>query len=93
MPKREILSFFDLRKKQIHAIDQYLDRAESDARYINKHLNRSGTFWQSESYDIYIRNEKMLNNVISYVLMNPVNARLCDRWEEYAGNYLKDMGE
>ena len=75
-------------------LDEIMKRIKgASARYINKHLNRSGTFWQSESYDIYIRNEKMLNNVISYVLMNPVNARLCDRWEEYAGNYLKDIGE
>jgi len=29
------------------------------AWYANKHLNRPGQFWDRESYDIYIRNEKM----------------------------------
>ena len=59
------------------------------AWYANKHLNRPGQFWDRESYDIYIRNEKMLNNVISYILENPVKTKLVERWEDYPGNYLK----
>jgi len=53
------------------------------ARKINKTLNKSGAFWEKESYDMYIRNEKMLNNVISYILNNPVNAKLVENWEEF----------
>ncbi|MEZ4909303.1 MAG: transposase [Saprospiraceae bacterium] len=59
------------------------------AWFANKHLNRTGQFWERESFDMYIRNEKMLNNVISYTLENPVKAGLVSNWEDYSGNYLK----
>ena len=57
------------------------------ARYINLALNRSGRLWAKESYDMYIRNEKMLNNVIAYILNNPVKAGIVDSWENFTGNY------
>ncbi len=59
------------------------------AMYCNKYLNRSGQFWERESFDIYIRNEKMFNNVISYILQNPVKAGLVKHWDEYSASYLK----
>ena len=59
------------------------------AWYSNKYLNRTGQFWERESYDIYIRNDKMLYNVINYTLDNPVKAGLVSNWEDYAGNYLR----
>ena len=37
---------------------------------------------------MYIRNEKMLNNVISYTLENPVKAGIVENWEDYSGNYF-----
>lgn len=58
------------------------------AQYCNKHLNRTGQFWERESFDMYIRNEKMLNNVISYTLENPVKAGIVENWEDYSGNYF-----
>ncbi|MBL0024743.1 MAG: transposase [Saprospiraceae bacterium] len=58
------------------------------AMYCNKYLNRSGQFWDRESYDIYIRNEKMLDNVCSYILQNPVKAGLVSKWDDFPGNYL-----
>ena len=58
-------------------------------RYINKSLHRTGVLWQGESYDIYIRNELMLQNVISYVLQNPVKANLCKVWDDFPHSYLK----
>ena len=60
----------------------------ASARYANEELGISGRFWNKENYDIYIRNEKMLYNVIGYILDNPVKARLVNTWEDYAGNYL-----
>lgn len=59
------------------------------AIYSNRELKRSGQFWQRENYDIYIRNEKMMNNVIGYILENPVKAGLVDDWRDYPGNYYK----
>lgn len=59
------------------------------ARYINKEMGTTGAVWEKESYDIYIRNEKMLQRVISYVLNNPVKAGIVSDWKHYAGNYIK----
>ncbi len=58
------------------------------ARYINIELGRTGTLWEKESYDMYIRNVKMLNNVIAYILNNPVKAGICNYWKNYPGNYF-----
>jgi putative transposase len=58
-------------------------------KYANKLLGKHGRFWEKESYDMYIRNEKMLNNVINYILQNPVKARMVDTWESYPGNFYK----
>ena len=58
-------------------------------KYANKLLGKEGRFWEKESYDMYIRNEKMLNNVISYILQNPVKAGMVDSWELYPGNFYK----
>lgn len=59
----------------------------STGRYANKKLGRVGAFWHKENYDIYIRNEKMLKNVIGYILDNPVKAGIVGDWKEYTGNY------
>ena len=58
-------------------------------KYANKLLGKESRFREKESYDIYIRNEKMLNNVISYILQNPVKAGMADSWELYPGNFYK----
>jgi len=60
------------------------------AWYANKYLNKSGQFWERESFDIYSRNKKMLNNVITYILENPVKAKMVEKWDDYPGNYLKE---
>lgn len=53
----------------------------------NKVLNRSGTFWQHESYDHVVRNGKELIRIIKYVLNNPVKAGLCEKWENWPWSY------
>lgn len=53
------------------------------ARRINKYLNRSGTFWQDESYDRLVRDDVELYFVIKYVLLNPVEANLVDDWQDW----------
>ena len=55
----------------------------------NKTLGRTGKFWEQENFDTYIRNNKHLNNVINYILMNPVNARLVKNWEDWRFTYFK----
>lgn len=54
----------------------------------NRILNRTGKFWQKDSFDHYVRNERELNNIINYILQNPVKARLIDKWEDYSYTYL-----
>ena len=58
------------------------------ARESNKILSRRGTFWQDESYDHIVRDEKELERIIYYVLNNPVKAGLVDDWEKWEWNYL-----
>ena len=48
------------------------------AKEANRILDRTGAFWQSESYDHLIRDEDDLRNQIRYVLENPLKAGLQD---------------
>ena len=89
----EDIKDYDELEMNYKQLDQIMKRIKGpSAWYANKHLQRNGKFWERESYDIYIRNEKMLNNVITYILENPVKAKMVEHWEAYAGNYLK-MGK
>ncbi|MDE3066411.1 MAG: hypothetical protein KGJ60_02570 [Verrucomicrobiota bacterium] len=40
-------------------------------------------FWQSESYDHLVRDDDDLHRCCHYTLMNPVNAGLCARPEDW----------
>jgi putative transposase len=55
----------------------------------NKFLNRSGAFWQNESYDHVVRNEDELYKIIKYILNNPVKAGLCLTADEWEWSYYK----
>jgi REP element-mobilizing transposase RayT len=59
----------------------------STARECNKILNRTGAFWQHESYDHVVRDYDELQRIVEYVLNNPVKANLCERWEEWNWSY------
>jgi putative DNA methylase len=48
----------------------------SAARAANKLLNRSGAFWQDESWDRWLRNGDEIRKCIRYVEFNPVAAGL-----------------
>ncbi|MFI5252801.1 MAG: transposase [Bacteroidota bacterium] len=50
-------------------------------------LNRKGQFWQHESFDHVVRNGTELENIISYVLYNPVKAGLVKTPEEWKWSY------
>lgn len=62
----------------MHSIKSYT------AQQINKILGRKGQFWQHESFDRYIRDERHFSAVVKYIENNPVKAGLCDssmEWE------------
>ena len=54
------------------------------ANEANKLLVRVGNpFWQDESYDHLVRDDTDMARCCQYTLMNPVNARLCSRPEDW----------
>jgi REP element-mobilizing transposase RayT len=59
------------------------------AYLINKSMNRVGKFWQIESYDRWIRDEKELYFVIKYILENPIKAGLVDVWYKWDFSFCK----
>ena len=46
------------------------------ARFGNRHLKRTGDFWQHESYDHWIRDVYELERILLYIEANPVKAGL-----------------
>lgn len=59
------------------------------AREANKLLSRTGQFWQHESYDRVIRNDRELERIIWCIVQNPVEASLCPRWDQWKWTYIQ----
>jgi len=53
------------------------------ARAANARLGRSGTFWERDYYDRYIRDDAHLAAVVRYIERNPVKAGLVAQGEEW----------
>jgi REP element-mobilizing transposase RayT len=49
------------------------------SRQANASLGRTGTFWEADYFDRYMRNEDHLMRTIEYVENNPVKAGLVDK--------------
>ena len=43
----------------------------------NKLLKRSGSFWQREYWDTFMRDEEQQRKAVRYIELNPVKAKLC----------------
>lgn len=63
----------------------------STAHEANKILNRTGAFWQHESYDHVVRDEKELNRIIWYTINNPVKAGLVKNAEDWKWSYYANV--
>jgi REP element-mobilizing transposase RayT len=59
------------------------------AKRANALLERSGAFWEHETFDHFIRNHAEWGRVVNYVLENPVNAGLVRSWQEWPWNYVR----
>lgn len=59
------------------------------AHEANKILNRTGKFWEEESYDHEVRNEEELDRIVKYVLNNPVKTGLVKTWKDWKWNWLR----
>jgi putative transposase len=49
--------------------------------------NKDGSFWEEESYDHRIRNEKSFYRNLRYILQNPVKAGLVKDWRDWKFSY------
>lgn len=68
-----------------HTLSDILQSWKSyTATKANRLLDRAGqSFWQRESYDHLVRDEKELERVCTYTINNPVRAGLCERAEDW----------
>ncbi|MDZ7661969.1 REP-associated tyrosine transposase [Thiohalophilus sp.] len=55
----------------------------NSARWINRHLNRSGRLWQKGYHDHALRREDDLRQVARYVIANPLRAGLVRQIGDY----------
>ncbi|MGA0557633.1 transposase [Larkinella sp. VNQ87] len=62
----------------------------STAYGANRMLNRTGAFWQPESYDHVVRNVQELKNIVNYTLQNPVQAGLVTDWRDWPFSFLNE---
>lgn len=67
--------------KIMHSLKSYT------AKEANKVLQRSGEFWEHESYDHYVRNGAEHARIVEYVLQNPVKAHLVENWQDWRWSY------
>jgi REP element-mobilizing transposase RayT len=62
------------------------------ARYINQWRNTQGEqVWEKESFEIYIKNEKMLQSAVQYILHNPVKAGITNSHEEHLFTFANEF--
>lgn len=54
----------------------------------NRLLGQRGPFWQHESYDHVVRNEKEFQRILEYIVNNPVQAGLVDDWQAWPYLYI-----
>lgn len=55
----------------------------ASARRINQILGTQGSVWQDESFDQVIRNDREFEEILRYILENPLKAGLAAKPEEY----------
>jgi REP element-mobilizing transposase RayT len=75
--------------KPPHTLSRILQSWKSfTSKEANRMLKRTGAFWQKESYDHLVRDDDDLARCCVYTTMNPVNARLCERPEDWRWSSL-----
>jgi REP element-mobilizing transposase RayT len=57
----------------------------------NKLLDRTGQFWQRETYDHVVRSPAEMPRIIAYVVNNPVKAGLVENWEEWPYTFWPEL--
>ena len=67
----------------MHSIKSYT------AHEINKLLNRKGQVWLKDYVDRIVRNDRDKQNVINYILANPVEKGLVKKWVDYPFTWIR----
>jgi REP element-mobilizing transposase RayT len=92
MPNHAHVVFRPLQKdgSEYHALQTIMHSLKRHtARQANKILKREGAFWQHESYDHVIRDQKEWERIVAYILNNPVKAGFVDHWQDWPWTWLK----
>lgn len=67
---------------------QHLKR--NAAKMSNKVLGRTGLpFWEDESYDHVVRDEKEFYRILNYILRNPIKAGFVKEWQNWPFTFIK----
>jgi putative transposase len=76
-------------KRPSYALSRILESLKRhSARQSNIVLQRTGHFWQKESYDHVVRDGNELNNIIRYIIENPVKAGLVSSYDQWLWTYF-----
>lgn len=60
------------------------------AKMSNKVLGRTGlAFWEDESYDHVVRDEKEFYRILNYILRNPIKAGFVKEWQNWPFTFIK----
>ena len=88
MPDNE--NYFD--ERGYVNVDKVMKLVKGASSYLsNKALGRKGTYWEPESWDRYIRNERHYWNTRNYFMENPVKARICKKREDYPFSWERGL--
>jgi hypothetical protein len=60
------------------------------AREINKLTGKTGSLWEPERFDRYIRSDRDLEEKFQYIVRNPWDAKLVEPTEDYAWVWTPD---
>lgn len=80
-----------IEKSEYLQLDEIMKRIKGGSAFAaNQLLGRHGRFWQRESYDHRVRNEREFYNIIRYIANNPVKAGLVRHWKDWEFTYIAE---
>ncbi|AEI14607.1 hypothetical protein Flexsi_0948 [Flexistipes sinusarabici DSM 4947] len=71
-------------KKKLTDISEYVKSIKMTfSRWYNKRNNRKGYFWGDRFKSVLVESGESLLNMLAYIDLNPVRAKICNKPEEY----------
>ena len=82
--------FYNLEYLEYKPLEKIMRQIKgASSRAVNLSLERTGQLWQHESYDHWVRNHREFDNILWYILNNPVKAGLVKFWRDWPFSYCK----